>query len=394
MSADATRTSVVSNTLEARSEQGSAPPVRRSLIDRLYRLRDRLIADPARMRWASRFPLTRRLARSRERALFDITSGFVYTQVLTACVQLRLFGILRDDPISAEALADRIGLPLDGTQRLIAAAVSIGLLERRSGDRVGLGELGVAVAALPALEAVVAHNAMFYADLADPVRLLRGDHSGARLSRFWAYANSAAPEALDSETVSAYSAFMAATQTMIAEDVLDAYPIGRHRSLLDVGGGEGVFATAAARRAPGLSVTLFDLPAVAERAQRQFATAGLAGRARAVGGSFHVDALPRGADVVSLVRVLFDHDDPSALAILKGVRDALPQGGRLLVAETLGGGREGDAYFGFYLLAMGQGRPRTFSDLARLLAVAGFDRIEQRTTFRRSITSVITARAS
>ncbi len=72
--------------------------------------------------------------------------------------------------------------------------------------------------------------------------------------------------------------------------------------------GEGAFAVEAARSAPALRVTLFDLPPVAARAERRFAAEGLAGRMTARGGSFHDGRLP-GADAVSLVRVIHDHDD-------------------------------------------------------------------------------------
>ena len=48
----------------------------------------------------------------------------------------------------------------------------------------------------------------------------------------------------------------------------------------------------------------------------------------------------------------------------------------LLIGEPFAGVRGaepiGDAYFGFYLLAMGQGRARTTSEIADLLARAGF----------------------
>ena len=112
-----------------------------------------------------------------------------------------------------------------------------------------------------------------------------------------------------------------------------------------------------------LRVKLFDLPAVATRAQARFARAGFADRAEAFGGSFLSDPLPRGADVISLVRVLHDHDDAAVMQALRAVREALPEGGVILIAEPFAGtpGAEamGDGYFGFYLLAMGQGRPRT-----------------------------------
>ncbi|RZL67926.1 MAG: methyltransferase, partial [Variovorax sp.] len=123
---------------------------------------------------------------------------------------------------------------------------------------------------------------------------------------------------------------------------------------------------------------------VAERARRRCAEAGLSDRITIVGGSFLSDPLPTGADVVSLVRVIHDHDDASAMQILHAVRRALPAGGCLLLAEPMAGTRGaetmGDAYFGFYLLAMGRGRVRTAVELTAMLRAAGFDRVQQRRT--------------
>jgi demethylspheroidene O-methyltransferase len=86
--------------------------------------------------------------------------------------------------------------------------------------------------------------------------------------------------------------------------------------------------------------------------------------------------VPQGADIVSLVRVVHDHDDDRALTILRAARAALPLGGTLLLAEPMAGtpGAEpiGEAYFGFYLLAMGSGRARTPAELDAMLRAAGF----------------------
>ena len=125
---------------------------------------------------------------------------------------------------------------------------------------------------------------------------------------------------------------------------------------------------------------LFDLPAVAERAQVRFAAEGLGARVVCHGGSFFDDPVPQGADLVSLVRVLYDHPDERVLAILRAARQALgDRGGDLILAEPMSGtpGAEamGDAYFGFYLLAMGKGRARTAEELSLLVLAAGFDRV-------------------
>ena len=58
------------------------------------------------------------------------------------------------------------------------------------------------------------------------------------------------------------------------------------------------------------------------------------------------------------------------LALLRSIRLALPPDGVLLIAEpmaeTRGAEKVGDAYFGFYLLAMGRGRPRAIGEIAQL----------------------------
>ena len=367
---------------------------RTTLRDRVLDLRDRLLADPGFQRWAARFPPTRWIARRRARTLFDLCAGFVYTQVLAACVELGLFDLLRAGPQTVAELSERLSLPPPATERLLRAASSLRLASDRGGDRFGLGELGAALIGNPGIADMVRHHRLLYADLGDPVALLRRGGRGTRLSRYWPYAADGDDGAERPE--SDYSALMSASQPLIAEEVLDAYPLGRHRCLLDLGGGEGRFAAAAAARWPDLRVMLFDLPPVAARARARFRSDGLGDRADAVGGDFLRDPLPEGADVVSLVRIVHDHDDAGALRLLGAVRAALPPDGTLLLAEPMAGtaGAEpvGDAYFGFYLLAMGSGRPRTAAELADLLRAAGFRDIRAVATRMPLLVRLIVAR--
>ncbi len=360
-------------------------------MDRIFAMRDRMLARPGFQRWVARFPLSRGFARRKEKALFGIIAGFVYTQVLTAGLRLGLYDLLKQGPLPLETIAVRIGLAPDEARRLIKASVALELLSERSGGRYGLGDLGSAVAATPAFASIIEHNAIFYRDLSDPVRLLKGDYRHTQLSSFWSYAHSDAPEALSPETVAAYTAFMAESQVLIADDILDAYSMAGHRHLLDVGGGDGTFIAAAGRRAPHLQLTLFDLPAVAERAKAKLGDPDLSPRVRIAGGSFLDDPLPMGADVATLIRVLLDHDDRTVLRILARVREALPPGGTLLIAETLAGTPASDAYFGFYLMAMGRGASRSEDELAALLKKSGFSNINRVQTFRATLTGLIAA---
>lgn len=339
--------------------------------------RDRLLASARFRRWAQAFVPIRWIARRRASEVFDLVAGFVYSQVLLACVQLRLFDLLlAEGPQTPDSLARRLKLPPEGAERLVKAAVSLRLLQARPHGRVGLGPLGAPLAANPGLTAMVEHHAALYRDLADPLALLRGGPPGGGLADYWPYAGTDAPQALPPERLAAYSELMAASQPLVAEQVLQAYPLQRHRRLLDVGGGHGAFACLAAAAAPALQVQVFDLPGVAAEAVRRFEQAGLAARCSAAGGDFFRDPLPAGADVATLLRVVHDHDDARVLGLLRAVRRALVPGGCLLLAEPLadtpGAERMGHAYFGLYLLAMGRGEPRSEARLRALLAEAGF----------------------
>ena len=339
--------------------------------------RNRRLADPAFRRRAADFPLTRGVARRQALDLFDLVAGFVYSQALAACLRLGVLGELAGGPASTADLARAAGLHDDAALRLLGAAAALGLVEQAGTDRWALGPRGAILQADAGLRAMILHNQALYDDLADPTALLeRGE--GDRLAAFWPYAGAVHRSSPPPEAARAYSALMAATQPTVAEDVLDAYPPGRHRRLMDVGGGEGVFLAAAAARAPDLGLTLFDLPPVAAIARDRAAAGGLAGRLAIVEGDFHCDPLPKGADLISLVRILHDQDDTGASRLLRAVREALPPDGALLIAEPMSGGagpdRVADVYFAFYLLAMGRGRARSPDEITALLRAAGFSR--------------------
>ena len=346
--------------------------------------RDRVLTSPAFQRRAARSWWMRPIARRRARSLFDLVAGFVYSQVLLACVRVRAFDILAEGAQDVATLARRFDLPLPATERMLAAAAALELVEQRRSGHFGLGRLGAPLVGNGALAAMIEHDAVLYDDLRDPLALLRGEGDAPALSQYWAYATAAAPGELRRAEVDAYSALMSASQPLVAQEVLDTYSLHGHHRLLDVGGGQGRFLIAAGQRTPGLQLMLFDLPAVVASANAAFAVQGLADRATVFGGDFTRDALPTGADIVSLVRVIYDHGDERALAILRAAHRALPPGGTLLLAEPMAGApgapRMGDAYFGMYLLAMRGGRARTAAELSALLRAAGFEQVRERAT--------------
>lgn len=346
---------------------------------------DKWLSHPALYQWALRNPITRWFTQHRTRQVFDVMAGFVHTQVLLGCVRLRIFEHLQQGPKTLAELAQLCHQPEAGLQRLIQSAITLRLLSHRSGFRYGLGPLGKPIASHAGIAAMIEHNQLLYQDMLDPVALLQDDWQGS-MAAYWPYADPQTAQALQQRGLAQrqaarYSELMAASQGFVIQELLAAYPFDEHTCVLDVGGGKGRWMSELGHSYPSLRGILFDLPNVVSVARDHLAQQGMAERVTLHAGDFLHDPLPAGADVVTLVRVAHDHPDDVVLALLKKIHASLPAGGALVLAEPManevGEPVRSDAYFHFYLLAMGSGRLRTPSELMGLMRQAGFGCLEE-----------------
>jgi demethylspheroidene O-methyltransferase len=377
-----------------RQDPATAPAPSFRLRLRLWR--NSLVGSPRFRRLLARLPLLRGIGNGKANALFRLTGGFIFSQVLLAGVRSGLYDALAAAPDRTASLAGRLGLPEARLRVLLEANAALGLIVEVEPDLWVLDDAGVVLAADRGLSAMVLHHAMLYRDLADPDRLLREGGRDTELRRYWAYVREQSAGGPRPEEVDGYSTLMRESQTMMADCILASHDFASTRVLLDVGGGDGAFLSAVAAAHPDVQLRLFDLPAVAERAARHLAAQGLAARARVHGGDFTRDDLPDDADCVSLVRVLCDHDDARVDAILANLYRCLRPGTRLVVAEAMNGPSEGArlsaAYFGIYFLAMGSGRCRSAGEITRFLSTAGFSAIRTVASPNPLIATLVTAR--
>lgn len=325
-----------------------------------------------------RWPFLRLIARRKAAAQFDLVAGFVYSQILAALVKSGLIDHLVGAPRHFSEIAAFLALSDEATDRLLRAGAALDLVEQPQPGWWTLGEAGAPLAANAGAMAMIRHHELLYRDLADPLTLLRQNRGKeTALSAFWTYASRTDPA--ERGAASAYSELMAATQPMVADVVINAFDFASARRVLDVGGGSAAFATALLRAAPRLECGIFDLPEVVALAKPRLAALPDGARVALHPGSFRTDPLPAGYDLITLVRILHDHDDDVVATLLRSAHAALPPGGRLLIAEpmaeTPSAPRMGDAYFGFYLWAMGSGRPRSADELKTMLRVAGFNTV-------------------
>lgn len=175
-------------------------------------------------------------------------------------------------------------------------------------------------------------------------------------------------------------------EARIFDEFMARFPDERHRAvaaaydfsggglIADIGGGNGEMLRQILGRFPQRRGVVFDRPDVVAAIP---ADARMDGRIATQGGSFF-DAVPRGADVYLLVRVLHDWSDSDCRRILANCRASMDTGARLLVCEQI---LEPDPARGdpnLYLLdtqmmaMFGAARERTEAEFRDLLAASGF----------------------
>ncbi len=138
----------------------------------------------------------------------------------------------------------------------------------------------------------------------------------------------------DPEEAANFDAAMSDLTRLIASAVASVYDFTPFGTLVDVGGGDGTLLIGILKANPKLRGIVFDLPDVAERANKEISENALSKRCQAVSGDFFKDA-PSGGDAYILKHIIHGWNDERALTILKNCRRVVPPNGKLLIIEFM-----------------------------------------------------------
>ncbi|MEQ2256513.1 hypothetical protein ILYODFUR_025009, partial [Ilyodon furcidens] len=172
---------------------------------------------------------------------------------------------------------------------------------------------------------------------------------------------------------------MHSSAKVAATDVATAFDLSSYKTACDVGGCTGAIAYELIKVYPELSVTVLDLPAVVEISelfQRQHADKRVTFKA----GDFLKDELPK-ADVYILVRILHDLTDEKLHILLRKISDACTPGCCLLLSEIfLEENRSGPSRGLLQALSMSEGKQRSAVEYSRILKDHGFITVQVKRT--------------
>lgn len=307
-----------------------------------------------------------------EQMLNRMIVGSWVTQAIYVAAEIGIADFLAAGPRTADELARETGTHGASLYRVLRALASIDIFREDDEGRFSLTPMGKLLESdVPCSKRSLARmaGAEFYRSWGGLLSSV--ETGGAAFDKvygkpFFRYMS------MNPDRWRIYDAAMTGVHDSETNPVLDAYDFSSFKTIVDVGGGNGLALAAILRRHPETRGILFDLPTVTERAREVVTGYNVYDRCGFVGGNFF-DSVPSSCDAYLLRHVIHDWDDDEAVVILKNCRDAMQPGGRVLVVETvIPSGNE--PCFGKWLdlmmLVVG-GRERTKGEYDQLFSAAG-----------------------
>jgi hypothetical protein len=304
--------------------------------------------------------------------LVEIGFGFIYSGALATAAELGVADLLEQGPRSATSLAEELRVDGPSLYRVLRLLASVGIFAEDAEGRFALtpsadllrtrapGSLRAAVRMLT--------QKIFWAptgELTETVRTGRTSFERIFGAPFFDYL------VRDPVAGATFHGGMSSLSDLENGAIASSYDFRSFRRLVDVGGGQGGFLLEVLQRAPQTRGVLFDQEHVL--AEARLPEAALADRHERVVGDFF-QHVPAGADAYVLKRILHDWSDEVCVALLRRCREAMAEGGRVLVVDTViprGNEPHGGKVLDVMMMASLPGRERTQEELRELFSRAG-----------------------
>jgi len=301
--------------------------------------------------------------------IMSLISKFQESRIFLTAAELDVFTLLAENPMSAQETANRLNATVRGITILLDAAASMGLLEKKE-DKY---HCPADVASILSKESPASMMPMVmlatggwkrWSDLTDIVR-----HGKDRIKGTAFDINESEQEA--------FSGAMHVIAYRMAPGIVAAIKPGNARKLLDIGGGSGAYTQAFLEASPGLTATIFDLPAAINRARQRLVATGLLDRITLAAGDFYKDELPTGHDLALLSAIIHQNSPEENMALYRKIFRALQPAGRLVIRDHVMSSDHtrpaGGAFFAVNMLVVtAGGRTYSFEEIKSSLESVGF----------------------
>ncbi|XP_050976043.1 probable bifunctional dTTP/UTP pyrophosphatase/methyltransferase protein isoform X1 [Labeo rohita] len=313
-------------------------------------------------------------------SIISLLDGFKASKTLFTASKLKVFDVLNSsNGLTLEEVAGQINASVLGTERLLEAAVSLGLLKTVKQQNTNVyrnteqANCFLVSNSPESLHGYILHcNDMvwpLFSHLENAVREGTSQHERA----FGKKSEDVFQDAYYSkdEVKLRFMDAMHSIARVTGKDVATAFDLSPYKTACDIGGCTGAMAYEFTKAHPGLSVIVFDLPQVIEM-RRYFQPKENDDRVSFVAGDFFTDDLPK-ADLYILARILHDWSDEKLHVLLSKLSKICTPGCGLLVSEIfLDEERKRPSRALLQALSMTEGKQRSTSEYNDLLEKHGF----------------------
>ncbi len=260
--------------------------------------------------------------------------AFWGSKTLLTAVEIELFTDLAKHPGDLASVQGRMGLHPRGARDFLDALVALGFLQREDGIYRNTPEADLFLdKAKPSyiggiLEMANHRLFRFWGDLTTAVRT--GESQNESKGGHDPFKALYADPAKLREFLRAMSGVSRGANVTIAQK----FPWANYKSCADIGTAQGDLVTQITLANAHLTGIGFDLPEVGPVFEEYIAANGLAERVSFTGGSFFTDELPK-ADVLLFGHILHDWDLETKLMLLRKAYAALPEGGAVIVYDSI-----------------------------------------------------------
>jgi hypothetical protein len=310
------------------------------------------------------------------RDLLGLINGFQITQAIHVASILRIADHLTDGARSADELAVLTQSHAGALYRLLRALAAVGVFREDESRKFALTPMGDCLRTDSATPigawAEFIGSPYFWrawGHLLHSVRTGENAFQDLNGKDVWQY------RAEHPDDGATFNRAMTQLSRGSAEAVIGAYDFSAFRSIVDVGGGQGLMLAAILSAYPQMHGILFDQPGVVAGAKSVLVERGVIDRCNIVGGSFF-DAVPEGADAYLMRVVIHDWEDDEAIAILKVCRHAMQKTAKLLLVEGIvapANEMPATKFMDINMLVSPGGRERTREEFSELFAKSGFE---------------------
>ncbi|WP_158931664.1 methyltransferase [Acidisphaera sp. S103] len=269
-------------------------------------------------------------------ALRRLVFGHRVTRLLGLAAELNLADCLHKfQPCDALKLSKVVAAHPVALNRVLRALVTIGVVAEDEFGRFVLTSMGICLrTSVPGsmkswiLSETSGYFQRAWEKLEFAVRTGKVAFNEAHQMSFYSYMEQ------HPDTARTFNETMADATRLIAKSVVEAYNFEGVDKVVDVGSGLGVLLIGILEANPTLEGILFDTSSVLAAARGRLSGADVVTRCSFVEGDFFSAMRPNG-NVYLLSRVIMDHDDEAASAILSNCRNAMAPGGRILVIQPV-----------------------------------------------------------